>query len=221
MSGDADRVGSTTERVLRQMQNDILAGRLAGGARLRIGELAGRYSVAAGTIREVLPRLEEHSLAVSRPNSGYRVTTRSQEDMEQLISARLLIEPECLRLAIDRGDLAWEARVVAALHRLERTPPFDEDGQVSARWHEEHLEFHAALLDACDNKYLVGAATRWRNAALLYRLTAASLQHRRGEFEREHRDLVELITRRDSAAAVELLRSHIGHAAAIHIELEA
>jgi DNA-binding GntR family transcriptional regulator len=220
MSSDGQRGESQAERVLRHMQDDILAGRLSGGSRLRISELAHRYSVAAGTVREVLPRLEANALVVSRPNSGYRVVTRTKADMDQLVAARLLLEPECLRQAILAGDLTWEGRVVAALHRLERTEPFNESNQVSDEWHHEHLEFHSVLLEACENKYLVGAANRWRNAALLYRLTAASLTHRRGQFEREHRELVRLATQRDAAGAVTCLRAHIGHSAAILTELE-
>jgi len=109
-------------------------------------ELTERFGVSQSVIREALTRLTEQGLLVATPQRGFRVRDLSIEDIAQLTETRIQIEALALRLAVERGDLQWETGILAAHHRLERTPVTRDDGTVSEDWSGHHRDFHQALL---------------------------------------------------------------------------
>ncbi|MCD9437130.1 FCD domain-containing protein, partial [Klebsiella pneumoniae] len=86
------------------------------------------------------------------------------------------LEPQLLRLAVERGDEGWEADVRATFHALDRTPVHDGDGpQVSEAWSAAHHRFHRALLEGCGNPLLLDGFERlWRLSELARRWSALS-----------------------------------------------
>jgi len=109
------------EHVHGALRAEILAGRLAPGTRLRLVELAERFSVSQSVVREALTRLAGQEIVVALPQQGFRVASLTLDDLTALTEARMHIEGLVLRLAVQRGDVAWEASAVAAHHRLLRS----------------------------------------------------------------------------------------------------
>jgi len=93
-------------------------------------------------LREALTRLTEQHLLIATPQRGFRVRDLSIEDIADLTETRIQIESLALRLAVERGDLQWETGILAAHHRLERTPVTRDDGTVSEDWSCLHRDFH-------------------------------------------------------------------------------
>jgi DNA-binding GntR family transcriptional regulator len=100
---------------------------------------------------------------------GFRVRELSVKDIAGLTEARVEIESVALRLAIERGDVGWETKIVAAHHLLERTPVVDDDGWVLGQWVAHHRDFHQALTAGCNNARLQEVVLRLRAGAELYR----------------------------------------------------
>ena len=63
-------------------------------------------------------------------------------DLADLTRTRVQVETLTLRQAIQNGDVAWEAAVLAAHHTLERTPVADATGQFNEGWSAAHSAFH-------------------------------------------------------------------------------
>src|SRR4029077_14254146 len=135
-----------TERVYEMLRSELLNGVLHPSQKLNMVELTGRFRVSQSVIREALPRLTEQGLLVATPQCCFRVRDLSIEDIAELTESRIQIEALALRLAVERGDLQWETGIVAAHHRLERTPVTRDDGTVSEDWSGHHRDFHQALL---------------------------------------------------------------------------
>jgi hypothetical protein len=72
--------------------------------------------------REALAMPEAESWVISEPARGYRVSPISEKALLDLVPAQVAVEKLCIAEAIQHGDLAWERRVVAALHHLPRIP---------------------------------------------------------------------------------------------------
>lgn len=180
------------------------------GQRLRLVELAQRFSVSQSVVREALTRLSEQGLVHAAPQQGFSVVTVSLEDLNELTEARIEIETLVLRRAIARGDIKWEAAVVAAHHHLAGVTGVRPDGTLNSDWFAVHEHFHQTLLEACGNTRLLAAALSLREAATLYRRWSRPVGH---DVDRdvagEHQNLVNAVLRRDSDAAVELLALHI------------
>jgi DNA-binding GntR family transcriptional regulator len=201
-----------TEAVHERLRADILAGRLPPGSRLGFADLQRRYSASVGVLREALVRLAGQGLVTSEPHIGFTVTPLSRESLIDLTDARVVLESIVFALAIEHGDTAWEARVLASHHVLARTPLRDrhDPGTVSEEWAAAHLAFHRALLDGCPNRRLRELADALRVSAELYRAWSQTIG---AEPDRniagEHAALLAAALDRDATAGGTRLAAHI------------
>jgi DNA-binding GntR family transcriptional regulator len=155
----------------------------------------------------------ERGLVVARPQRGFRVRELSVEDIVGLTESRLQIESVALRLAIERGDVRWETKIVAAHHLLERTPIADDNGKYREQWAVRHRDFHRALTAGCNNARLQEVVLGLRAGAELYRRWWWALAtDRRRDLAAEHSQLMELTLARNADAAIEALAFHIKRA---------
>jgi DNA-binding GntR family transcriptional regulator len=154
--------------------------------------------------------LAKRGLVVATPQRGFRVREFSVEDIAGLTESRVEIESVALRLAIERGDVRWEMKIVAAHHLLERTPRVDDNGKYREEWGVRHRDFHQALTAGCNNPRLQEVVLRLRDSAELYRRwwwALATDRHR--DVAAEHRQLMDLTLARNADAAIEALAYHI------------
>jgi len=205
---------STTrgETAFLDLRRDILSGSLLPGQRLQFSELSARYTTSVGALREALSRLAEQGLVISEPQQGFRVVPVSPDDLRDLTAARVEIETMALRRALATGDLAWEARLVAAHHILYGTPQLSgEDARrVTDDWTDAHRHFHEVLLEACDIRRLREIAASLRDAAELYRRWSRYLRSEQDrDIAGEHEDLLRAALARDADRAIALLTQHI------------
>lgn len=207
----ATRAGAVYARI----REDIFQGALEPGQRLRLVELAQRFSVSQSVIREALTRLSGQGLVTATPQQGFRVVTLSAKDLDELTEARVDIECLALRRAVERGDITWEAAVVAAHHHLANTPMTLPGGEVNHDWLAVHERFHQIMLEGCGNDRLLGVALSLRDAATVYRRWSFPIgQDYDRDIAGEHRALVDAVVARDGAEASRLLARHIDRTSA-------
>ena len=84
-----------------------------------------------------------------RPSAASASARLSLDHLHDLTWMRIQIETLALRQSIAKGDISWEADLVAAHHRLAVTPTYFEDGTGNTDWLTAHGAFHAALAAAC------------------------------------------------------------------------
>lgn len=211
-----ERQRANTETVHAALRADLLGGVHAPGSKLKFAPLCEQYGASVSVVREALSRLSEQGLVESEPRVGFRVRTVSVEDLRDLTAARVDLESVALRYAIERGKMEWETELVAAHHRLERTPLLTDDAppRVSDEWERAHSRFHAALLDGCGNGWLLGLAATLRDAAEFYRRWS-QLQEPDRDVAAEHRAILEATLDRDADTAVQRLCDHYQHTATI------
>jgi DNA-binding GntR family transcriptional regulator len=204
--------GSKAERVFQNLRADILAGRHSPGQRLRYNELCERYGTSMGVLREGLLRLSEQGLVRGEPQQGFQVVSLSASDLLELTEARRELETLTLRRAMAVGGIDWEARLMAAHHRLSRTPQLDAEDPVrlSDNWVAAHAEFHDTLLDGCTNQRLKDITAGLRASAELYRRWSVPLGHESDrDIGAEHAELLALVLARDVEGAVKHLGDHV------------
>lgn len=196
--------------VYAQIREDIFQGVFEPGQRLRLVELAQRFSVSQSVVREALTRLSEQGLVRAAPQQGFSVVTVSLADLNELTEARIDIETLVLRRSMERGDITWEASVVAAHHHLAGTEVTGAEGALNSDWFPVHERFHQTLLDACGNARLLAAALSLRDAATLYRRWSLPVGHDTDrDVAAEHQAIVDAVLDRDAERAVGLLAQHI------------
>jgi len=209
-------IKSLTEKVYRGLRVDILAGRFPPEQRLRPTELAAAYGVSLNVVREALSRLAGERLVKASAQQGFAVPAVSAIDLAELTDLRALVECEALRRSIASGDLAWEAGVVAAHHRLAKTPMTipDHPEALSSEWMATHNAFHAATMSGCGNHRLLELTASLAEAAAIYRYWSQFVDHDR-DVAAEHRAIFEAAVARDADLACRLHREHIQRTADI------
>lgn len=204
-------VQSRTQQVYGHLRADIINGSRSPGEPLRLADLSAVFGVSMSVVREALIRLTEQHLVTLTPNQGFRVAEISREDLVDLTELRVTLETLALRTAIERGDVDWEAEVIAAHHVLERATLNAGDGAgTTEEWSIAHTRFHHALGAACGNARLIGLIDNLRDGAELYLQRSALAEDSVDrDILGEHRALMELATARDAEGAAEALERHL------------
>jgi len=193
----------------QRIRADILFGRLAPGARLRLDHLKSEYGVSVSTLREILSRLSSERLVVAEGQKGFQVAPVSAANLKEIATLRQVLECRALEQSFAAGDMEWEGRVVAAHHRLAHVEEEMAQGDRSKieRWKRCDWEFHQALISACGSKMLVETHAAVFDKYLRYQMIALS---NRGEISaKEHALLRDCAVTRDAEKACEILRRHV------------
>jgi DNA-binding GntR family transcriptional regulator len=213
----ARRIGSRTEEAHASLRADILACRLHPGERLRILELAARLGVSHTVVREALSRLSSDGLVVAEAQRGFTVAPVSAKELADLTDLRVSIEREALVRSIDRGDIAWESRIVAGAHLLARTAErvAGDNARLSDQWSHQHHAYHAALVSACDSDVLLRVRASLFEQSERYRRLSVPLAEADRDIEGEHQHLTEAVLARDRVRAGHILEDHLRSTTAV------
>ncbi|HEY2112958.1 MAG TPA: FCD domain-containing protein [Dongiaceae bacterium] len=200
-----------TQGAYEDLRADLLSCRILPGSRLKIQELCTRLSVSLGAIREALSRLTSEGLVVAEPQRGFRAAPISPEDLSDLTRVRIEIEALCLRRAIALGDVDWEARLVAAFHRLSRTPERAPSDPVRSNdeWAAAHAAFHLALVEGCGSPWLLRLHSQLYDQSERYRRLSVSLARQARKIGDEHQAIMDAALGRDADKAVALVTAHM------------
>ena len=201
-----DTVGESTFRTIR---SEIIHGVLLPGDRLTLDKLKQRYAVSVGTLREVLTRLASESFVVAEGQRGFEVAPATLTELKELGDLRLLLESHALGLSLQRGDLEWEGRVVAAHHKLAAIEKRLLAGESyrTPEWIQYDRSFHEAIISACGSRSMMDLHTTVFDRFLRYHMLAGSF---RGQpVADDHLALLRAALSRDEAVAQTLLKAHI------------
>src|SRR6266404_1985705 len=206
-SQPASEAGTLSERAAALVEQDILAGHLAPGARLGIIDLVERYEIGATPLREGLSRLISRGLIVGIGQRGFRVADVNREDLEDITRIRTVIEIEALRLAMSQGDDAWEAGILSALHQMRRhiQRTGNEFHEGAPDFDRLHKGFHTSLLAACGSKRLLTAHSDLYDQAYRYRRVMMRALGSGEEFVAVHQSLADRVLARDISGGQAML----------------
>ena len=107
------------ETVADQLHEEILDGRLPAGARLVESELATRFGVSRGPVRDALQELARTGLAVDLPRRGTFVSSLTERDLEEVYVIRRALEEAAVRQAVGRAAETDVAEIFAAVAAAE------------------------------------------------------------------------------------------------------
>lgn len=202
---------SRTQTVYEELRAAVLACRLRPGQKVVIADLCKAHDVSLGAVREALSRLTSEGLVIAAPQRGFRVAPVSEADLRQLTEARVEIEHLCLRRSIVAGGLAWECRLVAAFHELSGTPErvADDVGRLSDAWVAAHARYHQALVDGCENVWLLRLRTILYVQSERYRRLSVPLAWQDRDIDDEHRAILDATLARNAERACALLDQHL------------
>src|SRR5919106_6460717 len=127
--------------VLETLRRAILTGRIPGGTRLVQADLAEQLKVSTTPVREALRDLATEGLIKLDAHRGAEVRSLSGPEVSEIYRIRSILEPEAMRLAIER--ISDEEIATAAKFQARA----DEETDTAA-WTELNQQFHKVFVDA-------------------------------------------------------------------------
>jgi GntR family carbon starvation induced transcriptional regulator len=189
-----------TQAAWDRLRTDIICGKLLPESRLRISKLRELYGIGASPLREALSRLVPDGFVVSMDRRGFMVAPVSLKEFRDLTDLRKMLEREAVRLSLEAGDDAYEARLVGILHRITKFPK-STVGKMSQSMHEwEALneEFDEALVAACSSTWLLNFRRTAYHYAKRYMRVCLSAKAIR-ELQHNHKAVVDAALARNVA----------------------
>ncbi|MDO5604138.1 MAG: FCD domain-containing protein [Paracoccus sp. (in: a-proteobacteria)] len=207
---DNDPAGDKTqaERAYRLLREDIVAGKLAPGMKLKIEMLRDRYNLGAGPLREALARLSGDHLVTLLGQRGFQVAPMSAKDALEIGDLRKQLEAEAVAQAIPQGGRVWEERLIASWYRLERLERTPETSDL-AEWEALNSAFHEALVASASSAWLLRMRAMMYKHHERYRQLSRSRTAMTRAVREEHKLLFESAMDRNVERAVEVTRMHI------------
>ncbi len=191
---------STPDLVVERLRDEIVSGRLPPGEPLRQDEIALSFGVSHVPIREAFLKLEAERLVEIRPRRGAIVAALSAAELEELNEMRAALECCALRVAapnLTDGDLRKAAQV---LDRIDHQPE---------RWAGQNTAFHTILYKPAERPRLIAEILSLQRSVERYVYQEVKVTNNLADSQREHRKLLELISRGKIDEACSLLNDHI------------
>lgn len=193
---------------LERLEKAILEGDLKPGQRLSESDLARRFGISRGPLREALGQLEGRKLVERVAKQGARVVWLSHEELIDLLVIREALEGMACRLATERMTEADLDALAALLEDHAAAPPLKAGrGYFQGAGDQD---FHGRILRGSGNPRLAAMLEGELYSLLrLYRHHLSMRPGRPREALEEHRAILAAMRARDPDAAEAAMRAHI------------
>ncbi|AUN32257.1 hypothetical protein IP70_03345 [alpha proteobacterium AAP38] len=190
--------------LVSRLEADLLGGVFRPGEWLKQTDIETNYDAHRFDVRMALLDLKTRQLLEHVPNRGYRVASLSQQDREELIEARTVLEVAAARRVVERAtddDVAELDQIVAE---------FDanmEDADLPLL-RALNAKFHDRLYAICGNRVMMEEIKALRHRGLPgvrgWRANSAIQRS-----NRDHGDMVAMIRARDADGLVHAIERHL------------
>lgn len=215
--------------VLTALIENVVSGAWPQGSLLPAEEiLLERFGVSRPTLRESLQHMVAAGLVRSRPRAGTVVQSQAQWNLldpvvleaalrhisdrrfyDNLIDARMLIEPEAAAIAARDGSPRALATIAAAFADM-----VESEGRDTESWSVADLDFHTAIIEASENWVFRQFIVAIRAALMAsFRMTNRASQSHESAIAM-HRAVLDAIQRRAPEEARQAMVALIGLARA-------
>lgn len=208
------RSGHLYDQAYEILLNQILAGTIRPGQRLKDADVAAQLKISRTPVREAMRMLEQDGVLVALQRGGYEVTDARAGDLMGLYSCRAALEQLAAHEATERMT-PEHRKTLAAL--ISRTDGSLKEGRFENAL-KSNTEFHTILVELSGNRYLVKLIDSLRRLILLHRSSLLNsvaadmkeeyVQHLR-DTQEQHRAIFEAMVRGEAAEAGELMKSHL------------
>lgn len=192
-------------QIVETLRSLILDGTLAPGSAIIESEMAERFGVSRGPLREALRELIEDGLLVTVPYTGTHVAELSVKEVEEIFSLRTELEIFAFRQIWPRRDSAFRGELLRRHDELLADIARGDD-QASIR---AELSLHSCVYEYCGHKLLLEMWQALSGRLQLYWAAHHRAHGRRGPHPDGHRSYVALATGDDLDDLIDEVRAHM------------
>lgn len=198
-------------RVYESIKSDIIRGELSQGSKIVESDLALKYGISRGPLREAIHRLEQMKLILRVPHAGSRVVTLDIKTMRDIYTAREALEGMAARLAARHMSDEAIASLNNLLDEHERAIS-ESEGKVYLQ-EEGNIDFHHRIASASQNQWILENLNgELYQLIRMCRYQSGQQPARPAKALAQHRQIAAAIEQRDEELAEILMRRHISGA---------
>lgn len=210
-TGVAEQARTLSDNVFDQLRSAIVSGEFPPGSKINEPQLAERYGISRGPLREAIRRLEGCKLVEIRPNVGAKVVSLNGSQAIEIYEIRESLEGLACRLAAEKAEPpeCQSLRQLLAKHEQQIQ---SENGR---RYYQQEgdLDFHFQVVQMSGNQRLFQLlCDELYHLLRLYRLQSSRHPSRPEQAFNEHHRIVDAIEAQDGELAELLMRRHICNA---------
>lgn len=196
------KILSVKDQIADQIRSDIIAGDLAPNTKLNEKEMAERFGVSRGPIRDVILQLSKEGLLISKNNCGASVNSILDAKLQKLmIKLRRDIEVYAIDQLKDKltdQDLTDLDVILAELQSAFDREDYTEVTKID-------IAFHKYLIYKAGQEELVNM---WYPYVMRMRLNYKRITSS-SECVAEHQKIIDALRNSDTSAAAKAIRSNI------------
>lgn len=193
------------EEVAERLRTAIFSHELAPGSWVDEQALADQFGISRTPMREALKVLASEGLVILKPRRGCYVIELSDADLDQIFPVMALLEGRAAFEAAAKANVADFARLEKVHAELERHAA---NGDAN-RFFEANDEFHTAVQDIANNRWLRQLIEDARKVIKLTRRQSLEAEGRIDQSLQEHRKVMAAIKKRDSNEAARAMHDHL------------
>lgn len=198
---------SLRDQVSKAVLDLLRTGELPYGSRVTEEALAERFEVSRTPIREALARLAQQGILEKRRQGGFCVPSLTSDEIEDIVAARLLLEPIAMR-EVTKALADREIRLLEATVK-------GQDEAISSgkikKFDEYNEKFRQILFGSISNKYLRSFISQFDAHIHFMRAIAKIDAVSCGPMIGRQYALLEAINKRDPDAAEARWREYLEH----------
>lgn len=194
------RAGLEVQRVYDALLDDIVSGEMRPGSKISEPDVARRFGISRGPLREAIRRLEERQLVHCTPNAGARVVVHTPEDIIEAYQLREALESMAARLAATSMTNAE----IAELRDIY------EEEKARGRSAGYPRDFHMHIVMGSRNRRIARVINEdFYRLLRLWRRNCDWLSYGSEHSWLDHARILDAIEHRDPEAAEMLMRRHL------------
>lgn len=198
-SQDTSQGQDAYARLLAEIRN----GSLRPGDRITETDLATRLGISRTPVREAIRSLEADGLVIHTPRVGASIRALDYAEITELYEMRAILEGSAARFAA-RAAYDSETSELATINE-----EMAEAGGAVERLFTLNAQFHAVLLNAARNRFLVRSIQSIQKTLLILGPSTMEEAERASHAVREHEAIIDALRTHDGDAAEAAMRSHI------------
>ncbi|MER2492769.1 GntR family transcriptional regulator [Catenovulum sediminis] len=202
MNTRTNKIIPVREQIADALRSDIISGELAANTKLNEQQLAERFGVSRGPIRDVLLKLTKEGLLVSRNNVGSSVSSPLTPEMQKLnVEIRRKIEEFAIKNLVGKTTDRNLEELESIISRMQEHFDREEFTELT----KSDIEFHQYLVNLAGGEDLVNI---WYPIVIRMRMNYQRIKTSQALVD-EHRHILDGIRSKDVKAATAALRKNI------------
>jgi DNA-binding GntR family transcriptional regulator len=193
------------EHVYTGVKNAIIGGDLKPGKRLIEERLAADMATSRTPVREAIQKLEKEGLIFRLPRGGFAVKAVTEDEVEEILGLRSVLEGYAAYLATSRitdAELKQLDEIIAREDACLNNLNVDEFIRLDG-------EFHDVLYRSAKNARLYGLLNDLRDYMYRYRVIILHYQRKLHLAVQDHKEMLAAIKSKSPRQVERLVRKHV------------